>query len=104
MKSIWLSFAFASAIGVTAMAQTQFVAVIDAAQEVPPTPSTQTGSGTFSLDPFTHLLSYNITITGLTGSFAGAHIHSGAVGSNGGILFNLTGGPTSYAGTAGPLS
>lgn len=88
----------------SASAQSHFTAVIDGGQEVPPVPTAQTGSGTFTFDPFTKLLSYNITISGLTGSYVAAHIHTGNVGANGGITFNLSGGPTNFAGTAGPLS
>ncbi len=104
MKKFLFCSALFAAIVATASAQTQFVAVIEAGQEVPPTPSTQTGLGSFTLDPFTKVLSYNITITGLTGSFAGAHIHQGAVGANGGILFNLSGGPTTYVGSTVALN
>ena len=36
------------------------------------------GSGTFTYDPATHLLTYNVTYEGLTGPAAAAHIHGPA--------------------------
>lgn len=93
------------ALCASASAQTTaFVAIINGGQEVPVVASANTGVGEFILDPFTNMLRYDVTITGLTGAITGSHIHTGAVGVNGGIIFNLAGGPTSFSGTVGPLS
>jgi CHRD domain len=40
--------------------------------------STGKGAGTFTYDPATHLLTYNVTYEGLTGPAAAAHIHGPA--------------------------
>lgn len=49
-------------------------------QENPPTPSTATGTGTFSVDPLTRALSARVVTSGITAT--AAHIHAGAVGVN----------------------
>ena len=46
--------------------------------------STGKGTGTFTYDPATHALTYNVTYEGLTGPAAAAHIHGPAEpGANG---------------------
>ena len=40
--------------------------------------STGKGAGTFTYDPATHVLTYNVTYEGLTGPAAAAHIHGPA--------------------------
>ena len=40
--------------------------------------STGKGAGSFSYDPATHVLTYNVTYEGLTGPAAAAHIHGPA--------------------------
>ena len=40
--------------------------------------STGKGAGTFTYDPSTHLLTYNVTYEGLSGPAAAAHIHGPA--------------------------
>jgi hypothetical protein len=87
-----------------AMAQTAFTAFLDGGQEVPAVATSNTGFGEFILDPVTKLLRYDITVTGLTGTFSAAHIHGGAVGVSGGVVFPLAGGPLVFGGTVGPLS
>jgi hypothetical protein len=53
------------------------VATIDGLQEVPPTPSPATGSGTFVLDDAANTLSYTIIVdtASLLGPETAAHIH-----------------------------
>jgi hypothetical protein len=104
--SIRIALALAFGLGAcgAASAQNVFTASIDGLQENPPTPSAHTGFGEFIFDPVTKMLRYDITISGVTGGFVAAHIHAGAVGINGGILFFLLPGPTSFSGTAGPFS
>jgi hypothetical protein len=74
---------------------TNFSATIDGAQEVPPTGSPGTGTGTFVLDEGTSILSWNITFSGLAGTETAAHIHGpGGVGVNAGVQIPLsTGSP-----------
>jgi CHRD domain len=64
------------------------VASLAGAQEVPPTSSTASGTGTLVLDPLTRAASGGITITGMTAT--AAHIHLAAVGANGPVNVPLT--------------
>ena len=60
--------------------------------------STGKGTGTFTLDPATKALTYNVTFEGLTGPATAAHIHGPAEpGANAGPVAPL-------AGTASPLT
>ena len=65
-----------------------FYAELDESQEVPPTGSSATGTGTFTYDFQTKELTWDISHTGLV-SITAAHIHSATVGVNGGIEIPL---------------
>jgi outer membrane protein assembly factor BamB len=68
----------------------RFNITINQAQEVPPTGSAATGSGTIDVDTVANTLSYNITFSGLGSAETMAHIHGFAPpGSNAGIIHNL---------------
>jgi len=73
-----------------AQAQIHFTAKLDGAQENPPVSTTAMGTGTFILNSTGTELAYQITYNGLTGTFAQAHFHNAATGTNGGIVRNLT--------------
>jgi hypothetical protein len=70
-------------------------------QEVSPTGSSATGEATFQVNS-DRTITYNLTTSGLTGT--AAHIHTGAFGVGGGIVFGLTGGPTTWSGTTPAMS
>jgi hypothetical protein len=53
-------------------------AKLSAASEVPPNASTGTGTGTFSLDMGSKVLTYRVEYSGLTGPATAAHIHGPA--------------------------
>src|SRR5437588_12344154 len=75
-------------------AQTSFVVRLDSSQELPPTISTATGSGTLTLNT-DNTLNYDITYTNLAADFLAAHIHGPAgPGTNASVLFPLTNVPT----------
>lgn len=63
-------------------------AQLSAAQEVPTNTSTATGNGLFNLDPVTKKFTARLTLSGMTAT--AAHIHPGAPGVNGPVLFPLT--------------
>src|SRR6267143_5388673 len=75
-------------------AQTSFVVRLDSSQEVPPTTSIATGSGTLTLNT-DNTLNYDISYTNLAADFLAAHIHGPAgPGTNAPVLFPLTNVPT----------
>ncbi|HEU0202847.1 MAG TPA: CHRD domain-containing protein [Burkholderiaceae bacterium] len=63
------------------------VATLAGDQEVPATHSTATGRGILAVDPNTRALTGQLTTNGVAGTVA--HIHSGAVGVNGGVAVGL---------------
>lgn len=71
-----------------------YYATLTGAQEVPPSGSAATGTGTFIYDPETRTLSGSVTTSGITGNVA--HIHNAAVGVNAGVLIPATGGPANW--------
>ncbi len=79
-----------SALSLTARAQViEFRATINAAQEVPATTSTATGSAIMLYDIGTNTFDLFVTITGLTNTATASHIHEGAAGAAGGVVTNL---------------
>jgi CHRD domain len=73
----------------TAAAQsTTYVAQMSGANEVPSIALGANGTGTFTLTGRT--LSYVINVNGLSGTVAASHIHGGAAGANGTILYPFT--------------
>ena len=60
---------------------------LSAAEEVPPTPSAATGTGTLVIDPATRAASGSITLTGMAA--VAAHIHLAAPGTNGPVIVPL---------------
>lgn len=65
-----------------------YTAALSGKQEVPANSSSATGTGMVVLDPATRTLTGSITLSGMSATLA--HIHAGAVGSNGGVQVNLT--------------
>lgn len=63
-------------------------AQLSAAQEVPSNATTATGNGLVSFDPVTKKFAARLTVSGMTAS--AAHIHPGALGVNGPVLFPLS--------------
>ena len=66
----------------------RYVAQLSGANEVPAVASGATGTATFTLSGRT--ITYVVTVNGLSGNAAASHIHLGAAGTNGGILFPFT--------------
>jgi hypothetical protein len=102
MRSV-LSLMLCIALSATvASAQTTFRANLDGFQETPPIPGTTAGGfALFTLNP-AGTLTYDVRTFGL--SATAAHIHKGAPGVAGGIIFPLTGGPVNFSGTTAVLT
>ena len=66
-----------------------FTATLNGASEVPANASMGTGMANFTYDKTTYILSGTVTFTAIT-PVAG-HIHKGAVGVAGGVIFPLVG-------------
>jgi len=82
MKALWVaSIVFAGALATgcemmqTAPKMPTYTATLAPGAGIT---SSGKGSGTFTYDPATHLLTYNVTYEGLTGPAAAAHIHGPA--------------------------
>ncbi len=69
-----------------------FVAALSGTQEVPPNDSTGTGAGTFVLSPDGTQLVFHIEFSGLTTEETVRHIHRGAPGVAGPVVFDLPAG------------
>lgn len=69
------------------VANLNFAVTLSGASETPANASTATGTATFTYNPTTYILSGTVNFTGLVAS--AAHIHSGAVGVAGGVVFPL---------------
>ena len=81
----------------------QFGARLNGTQEVPPNGTAATGVATITLNA-NGSLTYNVTVTGMTGN--AAHFHEAPFGSGvpGSIEVPLVGGPTTWSGTSLPLA
>lgn len=67
---------------------TTFINVLTGTQEVPPNASTAIGIGVIIVDPVAKKLAISTATMGITGT--AAHIHEGALGVSGPIVFPLT--------------
>lgn len=65
-----------------------FKATLNGASETPANSSAATGTASATYNLNTRVLLVNVTYTGLTATMA--HIHKGAVGVGGGIIFTIT--------------
>lgn len=80
-----------------------FDAHLNGIQESPPNASVDVGFGTFSFNPVSKVLTYNVTWTGTGGTMA--HVYIGVPTENGAIIIPLTGpanGP--WSGVSAPLT
>ena len=64
-----------------------FVATLTGAEEVPAVTTTATGTFEGTFNKVTKILTYTVTYAGITPT--GWHIHKGAKGATGGVIFNF---------------
>ena len=76
-----------------------YFADLTGAQEAPPVVTSATGQGTAVISADGSTITYLVTYSGLSGTVAAAHIHTGAVGIAGGVILPLTAGPSPMTGT-----
>lgn len=72
---------------------------LSGAQEVPAVVTSATGEATVVISPDDATIWYVVTYSGLSGSLAAAHIHTGAAGANGGVILPLAASASPIAGT-----
>jgi NADPH-dependent ferric siderophore reductase len=73
----------------------QFTAALSGANEVPAVVSAATGDATVRFNANQSAISVDLTTAGLTNATA-SHIHFGAAGANGGVMFSLFAGPGAF--------
>ena len=89
MSSRLVAAALAMVVGGSAWAAGQFRADLTGAAEVPANNSTATGSAHAKLHDNGTTLRVQLKYSGLSSGVTGAHVHSGAAGSNGPVLIDL---------------
>lgn len=78
---------------------TTATALLDGAQVVPPVATSATGSASLTVNLETGAISGTLIFSGLGSNATEAHIHQGAVGTNGSSIVALTGGAGATSGT-----
>ncbi|MGB0864333.1 MAG: CHRD domain-containing protein [Saprospiraceae bacterium] len=63
---------------------------LSGSQEVPMVSTNATGVASFRLNDSKDTMCIDIIAAGLSGAITGAHVHEGAMGTNGGVVLNLT--------------
>jgi CHRD domain-containing protein/PEP-CTERM motif-containing protein len=79
-----------------------FTATLNGANEVGPTGSLGTGSGTFAFDDVANNILGSVSFTGLGSPATLSHIHVGAPGANGGVIVSFV--PYTPAATSGLIA
>ncbi len=76
-----------------------FTAMLNASQETPATTSNATGTAWAVLSDQGSMVSYSITVAGLSSNFTAAHFHAGPLGVSGGVVHPVTFTDSSAIGT-----
>ena len=76
-----------------------FTAMLNADQETPPTASIATGTAWAVLSNKGSMVTYSITVAGLSSAFSAAHFHVGPTGVSGGVVHPITFTDSSAMGT-----
>lgn len=69
---------------------TTYVATLNGANEPPPPVRVTNATGTATYVKTGNILTFNVTVSGLTAAVTGAHIHVGAALVNGGVIYPYT--------------
>lgn len=84
-----------------ANSNTTFLAVLDGASVNPPTGSSANGNATLTFNPTTKTFTINVTHSGVDAN--NGHIHRGAVGESGGVVFPFSSFDSPIDDSGGPL-
>jgi hypothetical protein len=76
-----------------------YFADLNGHQENPDVATAATGTGIAVISADASTVTYLVTYSGLSGTLNASHIHTGAVGSNGGVILPITAGPSPMSGT-----
>ncbi len=68
----------------------QLTARMNGANEVPAVMTDAQGVGVFTLNDRKNAINIDVSVAGLSGAITGIHLHEGAPGTNGGVVYNLT--------------
>jgi hypothetical protein len=98
-KTRFAALAFATAVVFAGPAfADKYKATLNAKSEVPPNPSTATGTADIDYDPASKKLSWKLTYSGLSGPATAAHFHGPAeAGKNAGVAVAIPNAGTSPA-------
>jgi hypothetical protein len=77
-------------VGSATAATISFKVPLTGAEQVPPVTTVGKGSADLTWNPSTHVVTWDITDSGLTGPVTMAHFHNGAEGKNGPVVIWLT--------------
>ncbi len=96
-KNLLMSVAVLGVLSAPALAATvEYKAAMSPSSEVPPAPTSGVGTADAQYDTATHVLTYTITFSGLSGPATMAHFHGpAAIGTNAGVVVPLGMNPTS---------
>ena len=67
-----------------------FSAMLNGAQENPPVTTNASGTGSFTLNATGSELSYEVSVSGLSGPISASHFHNAAIGVNGPVVRAIT--------------
>jgi hypothetical protein len=76
-----------------------YFADLNGHQENPDVATAATGKGIAVISADATTITYLVTYSGLSGTLNASHIHTGAVGTNGGVILPITAGPSPLSGT-----
>jgi hypothetical protein len=90
MKNFFtLLFCALFAVPQLSQAQIQLRGIFSGKNEVPANTSTATGTFEGIFDPWSRQIAFHLDYNGLTANATAAHFHSGAAGTNGGVVLDL---------------
>ena len=102
MKRVLAGLALVALLGllpvaVSGASDEVYTGTFSGSAEVPPVSTTGGGTAYVFINPSATEIKYAVSYTGLSGPLVASHIHVGAPGTNGQIMFPLTVGPSTMS-------